>query len=112
MTTPASPESCPDLLAALLALQQRVEALEARLAVESLPVAGVLGRLSAGEHAIARCVLAGRTNDQIARELVYSPKTVEWTLTKIYRKLGVRSRTELAVRLAREIAQTRVAAAS
>ncbi len=25
-----------------------------------------------------------------------SPKTVEWNLSKIYRKLGVRSRTELA----------------
>jgi DNA-binding CsgD family transcriptional regulator len=25
-----------------------------------------------------------------------SPKTVEWNLTRIYRKVGVRSRTELA----------------
>ena len=25
------------------------------------------------------------------------PKTVEWNLTRIYRKLNVRSRTELAV---------------
>jgi DNA-binding CsgD family transcriptional regulator len=25
------------------------------------------------------------------------PKTVEWNLTKIYRKLNVRTRTELAV---------------
>jgi DNA-binding CsgD family transcriptional regulator len=27
-----------------------------------------------------------------------SAKTVEWNLTRIYRKLGVRSRTELAAR--------------
>ncbi len=29
-----------------------------------------------------------------------SPKTVKWNLSKVYRKLGVRSRTELAAALA------------
>jgi hypothetical protein len=32
-----------------------------------------------------------------------SPKTIEWNLSKIYRKLGVRSRTELAAKLARRL---------
>jgi DNA-binding NarL/FixJ family response regulator len=94
--------SIADLLGGLRDLQRRVETLEAALAGDELPVTGALGRLSAGEHAIARCVLAGQTNEQIARRLHYSPKTIEWALTKIYRKLHVRSRTELAVRLARE----------
>jgi DNA-binding CsgD family transcriptional regulator len=41
-------------------------------------------------------VRAGRTNREIAATLHLSPKTVEGALTKVYRKLGVRSRTELA----------------
>jgi DNA-binding NarL/FixJ family response regulator len=32
----------------------------------------------------------------VALALHLSPRTVEWNLSKIYRKLGVRSRTELA----------------
>jgi DNA-binding CsgD family transcriptional regulator len=31
-----------------------------------------------------------------------SPKTVEWNLSKIYKKLHVRSRTELAAKLAKQ----------
>jgi DNA-binding CsgD family transcriptional regulator len=104
------PHGTRDLCELLVALQARVETLEAVLG--SLPVTGTLGRLSAGEHAIAQRVLAGRTNQQIARDLRYSPKTVEWNLTRIYRKLGVRSRTELAVRLAREVARPGLAAVS
>jgi DNA-binding CsgD family transcriptional regulator len=38
----------------------------------------------------------GHRNDEIASELGLSAKTVEWNLTRIYRKVGVRSRTELA----------------
>ena len=55
--------------------------------------------LTAGEERIARLTVQGRRNDEIAQELDLSPKTVEWNLTRIYRKLGVRSRTELAIRL-------------
>ena len=38
----------------------------------------------------------GRTNREIAASCFLSPKTVETTLSAVYRKLGVRSRTELA----------------
>jgi DNA-binding CsgD family transcriptional regulator len=48
---------------------------------------------------IADLAARRRRNDEIARELHLSPKTVEWNLTRIYRKLGVRSRTELAALL-------------
>jgi DNA-binding CsgD family transcriptional regulator len=57
--------------------------------------------LSATEASITELVRLGRTNREIAAELHLSPKTVEWNLSKIYRKLGVRSRTELAATLAR-----------
>jgi DNA-binding CsgD family transcriptional regulator len=52
--------------------------------------------LSATEAQIVDLVIAGRSNKEVARSLHLSPKTVEWNLSKVYRKLGVRSRTELA----------------
>lgn len=57
--------------------------------------------LSATEASITELVREGRTNREIAAELHLSPRTVEWNLSRIYRKLGVRSRTELAASLAR-----------
>ncbi|OGO52498.1 MAG: hypothetical protein A2Z32_01925 [Chloroflexi bacterium RBG_16_69_14] len=54
--------------------------------------------LSATEREIVGLVRVGRTNREIADALHLSPRTVEWNLTRIYRKLGVRSRTELAAR--------------
>ncbi|MBV9334460.1 MAG: AAA family ATPase [Solirubrobacterales bacterium] len=65
------------------------------------------GSLSATEEAIARLVAAGRTNREAAVALHLSPRTIEWNLSKLYRKLGVRSRTELAGALgSREILDT------
>lgn len=55
--------------------------------------------LTATEAQIAELVAAGRRNDEIAAELFVTRRTVESNLTRIYRKLGVRSRTELAARL-------------
>jgi DNA-binding NarL/FixJ family response regulator len=52
--------------------------------------------LTVAEARIAGLVAAGRTNKAVAAELVLSVKTVEVTLTRVYEKLGVRSRTELA----------------
>lgn len=53
--------------------------------------------LTPGEGRVAALVAVGKTNREAAASLGLSPKTVEWTLTRVYRKLGVRSRTELAV---------------
>jgi DNA-binding NarL/FixJ family response regulator len=58
--------------------------------------AAAAGTLSATEAAIARLVTSGRTNQEVAAELHLSARTVEWNLSKLYRRLGVRSRTELA----------------
>ena len=55
--------------------------------------------LTAAECRVAALVAEGRTNREVATELVLSERTVAGHLTHIYGKLGVRSRTELARRL-------------
>ena len=52
--------------------------------------------LTATERRVAELVGSGRSNHETAAELFMSVKTVEANLTRIYRKLSVRSRTELA----------------
>ena len=59
------------------------------------PAAG----LTPTEQRVAELIAAGRTYREAADALFISPKTVQWNLSKIYRKLGVRSRAELAARL-------------
>jgi DNA-binding NarL/FixJ family response regulator len=54
--------------------------------------------LTATERRIAELVGEGRTNKEVAAALFLSPKTVEGYLRQVFRKLGVRSRTELAYR--------------
>jgi DNA-binding CsgD family transcriptional regulator len=56
--------------------------------------------LSETERQIVALVVAGRRNSEVATELSLSPNTVAWNLSKIYRKLGVSSRTELAALIA------------
>jgi DNA-binding CsgD family transcriptional regulator len=53
--------------------------------------------LTARERSVARLVHEGRTNQQIARMLDISVKTVEAYLTRLYRKTSCTSRVELAV---------------
>jgi DNA-binding NarL/FixJ family response regulator len=52
--------------------------------------------LSPREREIVELVAKGRTNKEVAATLFLSEKTVENNLSRIYAKLGVRSRTELA----------------
>jgi DNA-binding CsgD family transcriptional regulator len=59
-----------------------------------------LSLLSETERRIVSLVAAGRTTEQVGDRLYLSPQTVEWSLAKIFRKLGVRSRTELSAALA------------
>jgi DNA-binding NarL/FixJ family response regulator len=56
--------------------------------------------LTAQERLVAHLVAGGRTNREVASELVISIKTVEHHLSRVYTKLGLRSRTELAARMA------------
>lgn len=59
---------------------------------------GDLTDLTPQEHAVVNLVAAGMTNKQAAQELFVSVKTVQFHLTRIYAKLGLRSRSELAAR--------------
>jgi DNA-binding CsgD family transcriptional regulator/tetratricopeptide (TPR) repeat protein len=52
--------------------------------------------LTEAEFAVARSVARGLTNKEAAGELYVSSKTIEFHLSRIYMKLGLRSRRELA----------------
>jgi DNA-binding CsgD family transcriptional regulator len=58
--------------------------------------------ITAAEARVVELVVAGRTNREVTDELFMSPETVEAHLSRIYRKLGVRSRAELAHKLTRQ----------
>jgi DNA-binding CsgD family transcriptional regulator len=96
-------------------LQQRVTALHSRLNVTGTSGWGSemsvvmpldppplrhdesrLARLSLREHEVVRGVVAGLRNRNIAQELGISENTVKFHIGKIFRKLNVTSRAELA----------------
>lgn len=55
--------------------------------------------LTGAEMLVAQNVAAGQSNKEVAATLHMAPKTVEMHLSRIYRKLGIRSRGQLAARL-------------
>jgi DNA-binding CsgD family transcriptional regulator len=57
----------------------------------------VVGELTEAERRVAKLAAAGRTNREIAGTLFMSVRTVEGHLSHAYGKLGIRSRTELAL---------------
>lgn len=56
-------------------------------------------QLSKAELRVAELAARGSTNEQIARKLFITVSTVEQHLTRVYRKLAIRRRTELPSRL-------------
>ncbi|HZV52758.1 MAG TPA: AAA family ATPase [Candidatus Dormibacteraeota bacterium] len=61
---------------------------------------GPIEELTPQELQVALLTASGATTREVAERLFLSPRTVEVHLTRTYRKLGVRSRTELAARFA------------
>ena len=66
------------------------------------PTSAGLARLSPREHDVVRLVADGRTNDEIGAALKIGSKTVETHLARLFERLSVASRTELAMRAVRE----------
>ena len=53
--------------------------------------------LTDSEQKVAALVREGLTNRQIGERLFVEPSTIHWHLKNIFRKLGISSRTELAL---------------
>ena len=76
-----------------------------RATTELRAAGGVVGEdvashqlLTPHELQVARLVVSGASNRDLAAKLFISPRTVEAHLTAIFRKLGVRNRRELSAR--------------
>lgn len=82
-------------------LQSRVHRLLERAGETPRRVhAEALAALTQAERRVAVPAAAGSSNRQIAADLLLSVKAVEWHLSRIYRKLGIRSRRALAEMIA------------
>jgi DNA-binding NarL/FixJ family response regulator len=77
-----------------------VDAVAARIEATAPSSDSSLAALTKAERRVAESVAAGRTNREVAEHLFVSVKTVDFHLQSIYRKLALRSRTELAVLMA------------
>ncbi|WP_180289142.1 MULTISPECIES: helix-turn-helix transcriptional regulator [Streptomyces] len=98
---PASYEEAARLFRRCRALPWLRQAESAATARPTPPplASAALDALAATERQVAALVMEGATNREIAARLFISVKTVEATLTRVYRKLGIRSRVDI-VRLA------------
>jgi DNA-binding CsgD family transcriptional regulator len=63
--------------------------------------ASTLDDLTHQEQRIARLLAEGKTTREVAAAIFVSPKTVEYHLAHVYRKLAIHSRSELAARFPR-----------
>ena len=97
-------EARPHLREAHLAFERLGAEPWAALAAAELEATGMtvessgppaLAGLTPHELRVASIVASGVTNQEVASRLFVTPKTVEYHLRSIYRKLGIRSRSEL-----------------
>lgn len=91
---PAAPD---ELLGALLAVGAGETFVDPRFRPEPMHlVRGNDPHLSDREQEVLQLLAVGHTNAEVARRLVISPRTVETHRSNLQRKLGVRTRAELA----------------
>ena len=76
----------------------RLELLATGMRVRT-PGAQTRDEITPQERQIALFASDGLSNIEIGGRLFLSPRTVEWHLRKVYAKLGIRSRRELAAGL-------------
>ena len=81
--------------AAAFAERARRELLATGETVVAAPADGGRPVLTPQEAEVARLARAGHTNPEIGAQLYISPRTVEYHLHKVYRKLDVSTRHEL-----------------
>ncbi|MCL4562082.1 MAG: LuxR C-terminal-related transcriptional regulator [Chloroflexi bacterium] len=72
--------------------------LETKVQERTSPVRGMVEPLSQRELEVLHLIALGRTNQEIARQLIVSPGTVKAHTASIYRKLDVANRTEAVAR--------------
>lgn len=81
----------------LFPLQDRVRRLLMRLGEQPRRIRSeTLASLTATEQKAAGMAAQGMTNREIAGQLAVTVKAVEWHLSHVYRKLGIRNRSSLA----------------
>lgn len=85
-----------DVISLALAFREAAGSVEQDKASESVEP------LTRREMEIIQLIITGRSNKEIAQEMIIEQSTVKWYIHQIYRKLGVRSRTQCIVR-AREL---------
>ncbi|MGZ8572192.1 MAG: LuxR C-terminal-related transcriptional regulator, partial [Actinomycetota bacterium] len=91
----AAGEALSDARARFSAMGAEPWAAAATLELERVAPGRAAGELTATESRIAALVAEGRKNKEIAASLFMSVATVEAHLTRIYRKLGIGSRSDL-----------------
>jgi DNA-binding CsgD family transcriptional regulator len=97
----AARASLEEALADFEAIGARLWAERARAELARIGGRARSGGLTPTEERVAELVAEGRSNKEVAEALFVSVRTVEANLTRIYAKLGIRSRTELASRRGR-----------
>jgi DNA-binding CsgD family transcriptional regulator len=85
-----------DSLGARLLADRAAEELRASGEVARRRPPGAVSDLTPRERQVARLAAAGASNSEVAARLFLSQKTVEYHLHKVFTKLGVTSRTDLA----------------
>jgi DNA-binding CsgD family transcriptional regulator len=93
-------EALERALAVFAAIGAELWAERVREEIRRIPIRRGRGTdLTPTEERVAALAAVGRTNAEVATTLFMSPKTVEANLTRIYGKLGIRSRAELGARM-------------